>query len=68
ASESGAESVGTDSVFFGNFRRLSEISKSADSGVDLGAKNSSYYQPMFDAKGETTVVLERANFSTSDSE
>ncbi|KYN09283.1 hypothetical protein ALC57_18612 [Trachymyrmex cornetzi] len=68
ASESGAESVGTDSVFFGNFRRLSEISKSADSGVDLGAKNSSYYQPMFDTKGETTVVLERANFSTSDSE
>ncbi|XP_018352149.1 PREDICTED: uncharacterized protein LOC108754396 [Trachymyrmex septentrionalis] len=69
ASESGAESVGTDSVFFGNFRRLSEISKSADSGVDLGAKNSSYYQPMFDAKSETTtVVLERANFSTSDSE
>ncbi|XP_018059257.1 PREDICTED: uncharacterized protein LOC108694344 [Atta colombica] len=67
ASESGAESVGTDSVFFGNFRRLSEISKSADSGVDLGAKNSSYYQPIFDAKSETTVVLERANFS-SDSE
>ncbi|KYM96939.1 hypothetical protein ALC62_12374 [Cyphomyrmex costatus] len=68
ASESGAESVGTDSVFFGNFRRLSQISKSADSGVDLGAKNSSYYQPMFDTNSEITVVLERANFSTSDSE
>ncbi|XP_071646987.1 uncharacterized protein [Temnothorax longispinosus] len=68
ASESGAESIGTDSVFFGNFRRLSEISKSADSGVDLGAKNPSYYQPLFGARTETAVVLERANFSTSDSE
>jgi len=68
ASESGAESIGTDSVFFGNFRRLSEISKSADSGVDLGAKNSSYYQPLFGARTETAMILERANFSTSDSE
>ncbi|XP_011695289.1 PREDICTED: uncharacterized protein LOC105454400 [Wasmannia auropunctata] len=68
ASESGAESVGTDSVFFGNFRRLSEISKSADSGVDLGAKSPSYYQPAFGARTESAVVLERANFSTSDSE
>lgn len=68
ASESGAESVGTDSVFFGNFRRLSEISKSADSGVDLGTRNPSYYQPLFGAKTETSVTLERANFSTSDSE
>ncbi|KAK0180384.1 hypothetical protein PV327_006028 [Microctonus hyperodae] len=43
ASESGAESVGTDSVFFGNFRRLSNLSqysKSMDSGVDIGMKNS----------------------------
>lgn len=66
ASESGAESVGTDSVFFGNFRRLSEISKSADSGVDLGAKNPSYYQPLYGTRTET--AMERANFSTSDSE
>lgn len=68
ASESGAESVGTDSVFFGNFRRLSEISKSADSGVDLGARNPSYYQPLFGTRNETAIALERVNFSTSDSE
>ncbi|XP_012525764.2 uncharacterized protein LOC105830770 isoform X2 [Monomorium pharaonis] len=68
ASESGAESVGTDSVFFGNFRKLSEISKSADSGVDVEMKNPSYYQPLFGAKIETAVTLERTNFSTSDSE
>ncbi|KAL6255132.1 hypothetical protein P5V15_013462 [Pogonomyrmex californicus] len=68
ASESGAESVGTDSVFFGNFRRMSEISKSADSGVDLGTRNS-MYQPLFGCtRNETTVVLERGNFSASDSE
>ncbi|XP_043590041.1 uncharacterized protein LOC122570993 isoform X2 [Bombus pyrosoma] len=57
ASESGAESVGTDSVFFGNFRRLS--------GVEIGAKHM-YLQP-FCTKNENGV-LERANFSTSDSE
>ncbi|KAL0118914.1 hypothetical protein PUN28_009501 [Cardiocondyla obscurior] len=68
ASESGAESIGTDSVFFGNFRRLSEISKSADSGVDLEARTSPYYQPFFGTKTETAIVLERTNFSTSDSE
>lgn len=68
ASESGAESIGTDSVFFGNFRRLSEMSKSADSGVDLEARSPSYYQPLFNARSETVVALERANFSTSDSE
>lgn len=68
-SESGAESVGTDSVFFGNFRKLSEMSKSADSGVDLDVKSPSlYYQSPFDMKGESAIVLERANFSTSDSE
>ncbi|XP_025154496.1 uncharacterized protein LOC105191233 [Harpegnathos saltator] len=62
ASESGAESIGTDSVFFGNFRRLSEISKSADSGLDLGARATSYYQPA------SAVFPERSNFSNSDSE
>lgn len=68
-SESGAESIGTDSVFFGNFRKLSEMSKSADSGVDLDAKSpSSYYQPLFGTRSETAMVLERANFSASDSE
>ncbi|XP_072764259.1 uncharacterized protein Sha isoform X2 [Anoplolepis gracilipes] len=69
-SESGAESIGTDSVFFGNFRKLSEMSKSADSGVDLHGKNPSpyYHQPFFAARGDTALVLERANFSTSDSE
>ncbi|XP_050456482.1 uncharacterized protein LOC126854127 isoform X1 [Cataglyphis hispanica] len=65
-SESGAESIGTDSVFFGNFRKLSEISKSADSGVDLDGKIPSYYQPFFGTRSE--MVLERANFSASDSE
>lgn len=42
ASESGAESVGTDSVFYGNFSLLSEVSnfsKSIDSGLDVGTKN-----------------------------
>lgn len=68
ASESGAESVGTDSVFFGNFRRLSEISKSADSGVDLGAR-STYYQAPYGTRNETSgLVPERTNFSNSDSE
>ncbi|XP_032670365.1 uncharacterized protein LOC116843751 isoform X2 [Odontomachus brunneus] len=69
ASESGAESVGTDSVFFGNFRRLSEISKSADSGVDLEARGT-YYQTPYNSKSETSpsVVPERMNFSNSDSE
>ncbi|XP_012249606.1 uncharacterized protein LOC100744435 [Bombus impatiens] len=57
ASESGAESVGTDSVFFGNFRRLS--------GVEIGTKHT-YLQP-FCTRNENGV-LERANFSTSDSE
>lgn len=68
ASESGAESIGTDSVFFGNFRRLSEISKSADSGVDLDARNPPCYQPLFGGRHDVTVVLERTNFSASDSE
>jgi len=69
ASESGAESIGTDSVFFGNFRRLSEMSKSADSGVDLAAGNPTpCYQPLFVARNDTAAVLERGNFSTSDSE
>ncbi|XP_029168050.1 uncharacterized protein LOC114938325 [Nylanderia fulva] len=68
-SESGAESVGTDSVFFGNFRKLSEMSKSADSGVDLDAKSPPlYYQSPFGMKGESTIILERASFSASDSE
>ncbi|XP_067217394.1 uncharacterized protein sha isoform X2 [Linepithema humile] len=68
ASESGAESIGTDSVFFGNFRRLSEMSKSADSGVDLDPKNPPCYQPLFGARHDVAVVLERTNFSASDSE
>lgn len=66
-SESGAESIGTDSVFFGNFRKLSEMSKSADSGVDLDGKNPSPYYQFPGARSET-IVLERANFSASDSE
>ncbi|CAK9833951.1 hypothetical protein ANTRET_LOCUS10559 [Anthophora retusa] len=68
ASESGAESVGTDSVFFGNFRKLSEMSgfsKSIDSGVEIAVKNT-YLQP-FCSRNEIGI-LERANFSTSDSE
>ncbi|XP_014484125.1 PREDICTED: uncharacterized protein LOC106749315 [Dinoponera quadriceps] len=67
ASESGAESVGTDSVFFGNFRRLSEISKSADSGVDLEARSAYYHQAPYGARNETAGP-ERTNFSNSDSE
>jgi len=68
ASESGAESIGTDSVFFGNFRRLSEMSKSADSGVDLAAGNPTpCYQPLF-VRNDAAATLERGNFSTSDSE
>ncbi|XP_017799420.1 PREDICTED: uncharacterized protein LOC108580221 [Habropoda laboriosa] len=68
ASESGAESVGTDSVFFGNFRKLSEMSgfsKSIDSGVEIVVKNT-YLQP-FCSRSENGI-LDRANFSTSDSE
>lgn len=68
ASESGAESVGTDSVFFGNFRKLSNVSnllKNNDSEMEIETKNS-YIQP-FCAKNENRV-LERSNFSTSDSE
>lgn len=68
ASESGAESVGTDSVFFGNFRKLSNVSnllKNNDSGMEIEMKNS-YIQP-FCAKNENRG-LERSNFSTSDSE
>lgn len=48
ASESGAESIGTDSVFFGNFRKLSEtskFSKSTDSGVELDTQNTFLKQP-----------------------
>lgn len=67
-SESGAESIGTDSVFFGNFRKLSEMSKSADSGVGLDGKNSSPYYQFSGARSEATMILERANFSASDSE
>ncbi|KOX71200.1 hypothetical protein WN51_04223 [Melipona quadrifasciata] len=68
ASESGAESIGTDSVFFGNFRKhsgVSNFSKSVDSGVEIGTKNT-HLQP-FCVRNENGVV-ERANFSTSDSE
>nr|XP_012151319.1 PREDICTED: uncharacterized protein LOC100880665 [Megachile rotundata] len=61
ASESGAESVGTDSVFFGNFRRLAESSR-FDSSVDGNA----YFQP-FGIRNEIGAS-ERTNFSTSDSE
>ncbi|XP_053973717.1 uncharacterized protein LOC128873840 [Hylaeus volcanicus] len=66
ASESGAESVGTDSVFFGNFRRLSAFTsfpKSMDSGVDICPRNA-YIQPLI-VRNEN---VERTNFSTSDSE
>lgn len=69
ASESGAESIGTDSVFFGNFRKLAEtsnFSKSVDSGVDLNVRN-----PYFQAFGIRNEggVLERQNFiPCSDSE
>ncbi|XP_026671949.1 uncharacterized protein LOC108628009, partial [Ceratina calcarata] len=65
ASESGAESVGTDSVFFGNFRRLSDVSfsKSMDSGVEIAARGCTYFQP-FCPNG----FSERTNFSNSDSE
>jgi len=67
ASESGAESIGTDSVFFGNFRRLSEMSKSVDSGVDLAAGNPTPSH-QFVARNDIAAALERSNFSTSDSE
>lgn len=68
ASESGAESVGTDSVFFGNFRSLSEVSdfsKSVDSGVDIGIRNFCF-RP-FEGRNEI-AAFERTNLSTSDSE
>ncbi|XP_078052200.1 uncharacterized protein LOC144478306 [Augochlora pura] len=68
ASESGAESVGTDSVFFGNFRRLSEFSgfaKSLDSGMEIEPRIAAL-QP-FAARSEYSG-FERTNFSTSDSE
>ncbi|XP_076238265.1 shavenoid [Calliopsis andreniformis] len=67
ASESGAESVGTDSVFFGNFRRLTQLSsfpKSLDSAVEIVPRNE-YLQPY--ARNENGLS-ERTNFSTSDSE
>ncbi|XP_076656626.1 uncharacterized protein LOC143361257 [Halictus rubicundus] len=66
ASESGAESVGTDSVFFGNFRRLSEFTgfaKSLDSGMEIGPR---IFQP-FAARSEN-LGFERTILSTSDSE
>lgn len=68
ASESGAESVGTDSVFFGNFRKLSEtsnFSKSIDSGVDVEVRNP-FFQP-FGIRNEGGV-LERIAMNTSESE
>ncbi|XP_011297105.1 uncharacterized protein sha [Fopius arisanus] len=62
ASESGAESVGTDSVFFGNIRGLSHgesFTKSMDSGVDIGVRNN----------GLRSLGVERqASFNASDSE
>ena len=68
ASESGAESVGTDSVFFGNFRRLSDVSnfsKSVDSGVDVGMRNT-FFKP-FGIRNES-VAMERSSVQASDSE
>ncbi|XP_028982562.1 uncharacterized protein LOC107047702 [Diachasma alloeum] len=62
ASESGAESVGTDSVFFGNFRRLSHgesFTKSMDSGVDIGVRSNGF---------RSLGVERQASFNTSDSE
>lgn len=73
ASESGAESIGTDSVFFGNFRRQlpSEAAKSADSGVDFGTRSSyrRHALPYGAENGEiSSGVPERTNLSASDSE
>ncbi|KAG7188278.1 hypothetical protein KM043_007942 [Ampulex compressa] len=68
ASESGAESIGTDSVFFGNFCRFStgsNVAKSVDSGMDLGVRNP-YFQPFGIRTDEG--VLERTNLNVSDSE
>ncbi|XP_024941412.1 uncharacterized protein LOC107268316 isoform X2 [Cephus cinctus] len=76
ASESGAESVGTDSVFFDNFRRFSDtvsgnfrclsdasgFSKSMDSGVDLGR---SQCVPSF---GISNPVGTEKSFSDSENE
>lgn len=62
ASESGAESVGTDSVFFGNFRRLSvgeNLTKSIDSGVDIGVRSNGF---------RSMGVERQTSFNASDSE
>ncbi|XP_043288143.1 uncharacterized protein sha [Venturia canescens] len=70
ASESGAESVGTDSVFFGNFRRLSDLSnfsKSVDSGVDFSMRNT-FFKPFADRSARSSKNLERTSVQTSDSE
>ncbi|XP_014611782.1 PREDICTED: uncharacterized protein LOC106790993 [Polistes canadensis] len=58
ASESGAESIGTDSVFFGNLQRISEAT---NSGVQLKTKDS--HCRSFDHR-----IYERTNFNLSDSE
>ncbi|XP_031844242.1 shavenoid isoform X2 [Nomia melanderi] len=68
ASESGAESVGTDSVFFGNVCRLSEFSgfsKSLHSDAEIKPRNA-IFQP-FTARNDN-VGFERICFSASDSE
>ncbi|XP_034184533.2 shavenoid [Osmia lignaria lignaria] len=68
ASESGAESVGTDSVFFGNFRRLadnSNFSNIIDPSIDVNEKNM--YLQSFAIRNDVGGS-ERTNFSTSDSE
>lgn len=63
ASESGAESIGTDSVFFGNFHRFSD--KSENSAVHLTIK-SSCIQPCIIRNDNSN--MERTYLSTSDSE
>lgn len=61
ASESGAESIATDSFFFGSFRKLSPcavVTESVDSGV-----GSDLVRTM-----NSSVLLEEAGASSSDSE
>ena len=68
ASESGAESVGTDSVFFGNFRKLSEtanFSKSIDSGVDVEVRNPIFQS--LEIRNEGGAIMKSINVSENES-
>jgi len=61
ASESGAESIATDSFFFGSFRKLSTcavVTESVDSGVGSDLVRTV----------NNSVLLEDAGISSSDSE